>query len=400
MPINTYVIKIASRCNINCTYCYMYNLEDSSYKKQPRFMSNDTMEVLCRKIATYSRQSGVKNVIIVFHGGEPLLVNPSFFTATKALLDEHLKGQGIYYSMTLQTNGTLLTEAWIDFLDKHEIDIGVTIDGTKDIHDQFRIYKSGKGSFDEIYRNLKMLSIKKLGLITVLNPEEQAPDLYALYKDLKVGLVNTLLPLHTFETYKQEDEQKFIALLEGLYRLWKEDHDQGKPLLLFFYSILGLKAGIYEGHEQMGITKCGSLIVETNGDLETVDTLKSCKSGITASSINIHKNEIADIFMEENISLYYHSHQHLCTTCQQCDKRHICGGGYLPHRYSKVNGFNNPSVYCNLIKHMIGLVEEDMKNTASEELWNRINQENEAALEKSAYFNDFYLLESFKTEVA
>jgi len=396
MPINTYVIKVASRCNINCTYCYMYNLEDSSYLKQPKFMSLETMEVLCRKIAVYSKQAGVNNVIIVLHGGEPLLTTPEFYSGTRKLLDEQLKGNGIRYAMTIQTNGTLLTREWVDFLQETRIDIGVTIDGTQKIHDQHRIYRNGKGSFDEIYQNLKKLQIKKLGLISVLNPEEDATELYALYKELKPGLVNTLLPLHTWETYKKEEEEKYIRLLKGLYRLWKEDPDERKPLLLFFYSIMGLKSGIYEGHEQLGVTKCGSLIVETNGDLETVDTLKSCKDGITATSTNIHHNEIADIFLEENINLYYNSHQHLCTTCQQCNKRHVCGGGYLPHRYSKVNGFNNPSVYCNVLKEMIAMVENDMEQTASAPLWKLISTENEQALASSNYFNDFSLLESFK----
>ncbi len=396
MPINTYVIKVASRCNINCTYCYMYNLEDSSYLKQPKFMSLETMEVLCRKIAVYSKQEGVNNVIIVLHGGEPLLTTPEFYTGTRKLLDEHLKGNDIRYAMTVQTNGTLLTPEWVDFLQETQIDIGVTIDGTKKIHDQHRIYRNGKGSFDEIYQNLKKLQIKKLGLISVLNPEEDAAELYALYKELKPGLVNTLLPLHTWETYKKEEEEKYIRLLKGLYRLWKEDPDERKPLLLFFYSIMGLKSGIYEGHEQLGVTKCGSLIVETNGDLETVDTLKSCKDGITATSTNIHQNEIADIFLEKNISLYYNSHQHLCTTCQQCNKRNVCGGGYLPHRYSKVNGFNNPSVYCNVLKEMITMVENDMEQAASAPLWKLISSENEQALARSNYYNDLSLLESFK----
>lgn len=396
MPINTYVIKVASRCNINCTYCYMYNLEDSSYMKQPKFMAPETMEVLCRKIAVYSKQAGVNNVIIVFHGGEPLLIDRAFYANTKKLLDENLRANGIRYSMTLQTNGTLLSQEWVDFFQEIRIDIGVTIDGTQKIHDQFRIYRNGKGSFDEIYRNLKTLKIKKLGLISVLNPNEDPEALYALYKDLGVRLVNTLLPLHTYETYKKEEEEKFLRLLEGLYRLWTADTDERKPLMLFFYSILGLKSGIYQGHEQLGVTKCGSLIVETNGDLEAVDTLKSCKEGITLTETNIHNNEIADIFLEKNISLYYNSHQHLCTTCQQCDKRHICGGGYLPHRFSKKNGFNNPSVYCNVLKQIIAIVEKDMERTAAAPLWELINNENEQALASSNYFNDFSLLESFK----
>lgn len=51
--------------------------------------------------------------------------------------------------------------------------------------------------------------------------------------------------------------------------------------------------------------------------------------------------------------MYYHSHHKLCATCQSCPIESVCGGGYLPHRYSETNGFNNPSIYCRDIMKII-----------------------------------------------
>ena len=56
MPfINTLVVKIASRCNLNCTYCYMYNKGDTTYLKQPKVISNDIIDSLISKIIVHCK---------------------------------------------------------------------------------------------------------------------------------------------------------------------------------------------------------------------------------------------------------------------------------------------------------------------------------------------------------
>lgn len=63
---------------------------------------------------------------------------------------------------------------------------------------------------------------------------------------------------------------------------------------------------------------------------------------------------------------YYSSHLKLAKKCIACPIKETCGGGYLPHRYSTINGFNNPSVYCEdllkLITHVQNVVFEDINN--------------------------------------
>ena len=70
---NTIVIKIASRCNLNCSYCYMYNLGDTTYKSQPKLMSNDIIDSLINRVKEHCQEHGIKNFHFVIHGGEPLL---------------------------------------------------------------------------------------------------------------------------------------------------------------------------------------------------------------------------------------------------------------------------------------------------------------------------------------
>ncbi|HHG84648.1 MAG TPA: radical SAM protein, partial [Bacteroidetes bacterium] len=66
----TYVIKIASRCNLNCSYCYMYNKGDNSWRSQPKVMSEETVvQLLHRIIEHYGPNPMYKFVTLSFHGG-------------------------------------------------------------------------------------------------------------------------------------------------------------------------------------------------------------------------------------------------------------------------------------------------------------------------------------------
>src|ERR1039458_1838999 len=73
------VVKVAARCNLNCTYCYMFNGGDTSYLLRTPVMSTSTADVLIHKVYAHCRRHRHKTFTFVFHGGEPLLAPPSFY---------------------------------------------------------------------------------------------------------------------------------------------------------------------------------------------------------------------------------------------------------------------------------------------------------------------------------
>ena len=79
MKTQALVVKVASRCNLNCTYCYMYNMGDDSYKLQPKFMSDLVVESIFLRIKNHSIINNLERFLIVFHGGEPLLTGIDFY---------------------------------------------------------------------------------------------------------------------------------------------------------------------------------------------------------------------------------------------------------------------------------------------------------------------------------
>src|SRR5438105_593623 len=74
LPFNEFIIKVASRCNLNCDYCYEYNLGDDSWRAQPRFMPISVAEQAARRIRAHAERHSIDRINLLFHGGEPLLV--------------------------------------------------------------------------------------------------------------------------------------------------------------------------------------------------------------------------------------------------------------------------------------------------------------------------------------
>src|ERR1700732_2445910 len=79
LPIDTYIVKVASRCNLNCRYCYVYNMGDESYRAQPYRMSPATVSALLSRVASYCLEENLQEVTFIFHGGAPLLAARGFF---------------------------------------------------------------------------------------------------------------------------------------------------------------------------------------------------------------------------------------------------------------------------------------------------------------------------------
>ena len=79
--LNSVVLKIAARCNLNCSYCYMYNHEDQTWRERPKFMSEEVYTATLRAMRKYCKPRPGHSMYIVFHGGEPMLIGKARFAA-------------------------------------------------------------------------------------------------------------------------------------------------------------------------------------------------------------------------------------------------------------------------------------------------------------------------------
>ncbi|KLT71677.1 radical SAM protein [Flavobacterium sp. ABG] len=390
MKTSNLVIKVASRCNLNCSYCYVYNMGDQSYKSQPKFMSQEVIESMLIKIKEHCIENNQKSFLLIFHGGEPLLTGIDFYTnfieTEKRIIPENIR---IDYSM--QSNGVLITEEWAKILKGLNIQVGISLDGTPNSNNKNRVYHNEKGSYNEIIRGFKIIrkvyGNQNANCLCVIDTEENPSDVYSHFKKLKANNVHFLFQDYNYIESNQNNIPKIGDWLVEMFDLWYNDTDKVKPIVRPLTDLIGLILGKNTGSEIFGKSVNETLVIETDGSIETVDTLKICGDGFTKTKFNILKDDLSLIFKESELAkLYYNSHDNICETCQSCPIESVCGGGYLGHRYSKVNGFNNPSIYCKEIIKIICHIQNEILKKIPLEI---INQSGIEFLNYAEIINQF-----------
>jgi uncharacterized protein len=142
-----------------------------------------------------------------------------------------------------------------------------------------------------------------------------------------------------------------------IFRAWTVEDDPTKDIRIFT-SIMRSILGKEDGLDNLGTGDTQVMVIESDGEIQGSDVLRICKPGMISTKFNIHTHELDDAFQENLIKLYYTSHDQVSAYCKECKLLDLCGGGFLPHRYSASNGFDNPSVYCGDLTKLITEVSE------------------------------------------
>ena len=153
LPFAEFIIKIHSRCNLACDYCYIYEMADQSWREQPKTMSRQVFDDTCRMIGEHARRFGLPAVDLILHGGEPLLVGHrdlEYFARRARELLEPINEVRV----GMQTNGVLLDEEFLCICDQWDIRIGVSIDGDEKANDRHRRDRRGSGSYSRVTEGL------------------------------------------------------------------------------------------------------------------------------------------------------------------------------------------------------------------------------------------------------
>ncbi len=150
----TFMINVSQRCNLTCSYCYV-NEGVFDYPEAPiKKMARATFETLIPRV--FELFPGYHDYAFHFYGGEPLLN----FAAIRVMCEaaaEIAKAHEAKLQFYITTNGTLVNEEIADFFDRFRFNVYFSIDGDKSSHDQYRKYRNGKGSFDDVMRNFDLL---------------------------------------------------------------------------------------------------------------------------------------------------------------------------------------------------------------------------------------------------
>lgn len=169
-------------CNLDCQYCFFLDKEQL-YPGSHFRMRDDVLERYISQLIDGHRG---EHVIVAWQGGEPTLMGLEFFRRAVALV-ERRRRPGMTIEHTIQTNGTLLDDAWCAFFAEHGMLVGISIDGPAAMHDRYRVDKGGKPTFERVMRGLRMLQRHHVPfnvLTTVHHANGDAPlDVYRFLRD-------------------------------------------------------------------------------------------------------------------------------------------------------------------------------------------------------------------------
>jgi uncharacterized protein len=339
------LLKLASRCNLNCTYCYWFR--DKSVYERSKLLTPEAEAMLLEKLALHIKDHGLEKFSILFHGGEPLLIGKPRFLRLAESLRELERTSGCRISLAITTNGVLVDEEWATLLRHFRVSPTISIDGPAAVHDAARIDLRGRGSHERVIRGLEQLRKQGIepGVLAVADPST-SPDQICSYfvDDLGLSHFDILVPDATHD----DDPPSIAKYYTRLFDLWYDDLSKRGVTVRYVRAILTNILGGNAHIESIGYGPIQTCAMMTDGDLEPLDVLRIAGYKTTSTTRNITTHTFQDVADDPVWRSAFDSAQNLCSTCKACAFQESCGGGFLPHRYSSKNGggYNNPSVYC------------------------------------------------------
>ncbi len=193
------IVKVTSFCNLNCSYCYMFNLKDRSYMDKPRIMGLATMDRMLDRIEAYLSDTGRERFSLVIHGGEPLLWPTDHFNHLFERVAA-MNRSGKRISISVQTNAFKVNMDVLALMCAYGHTLGISVDGPRIAHDRYRRDHRDKGSYDTIMRNVGRIHEAGLGsciggFLTVADPLLDVREYLDWVRSLPCTKVSVLWPI-------------------------------------------------------------------------------------------------------------------------------------------------------------------------------------------------------------
>ncbi|MBQ4564688.1 MAG: thioether cross-link-forming SCIFF peptide maturase [Lachnospiraceae bacterium] len=339
-------LHVAHTCNLNCAYCFA---SQGKYQGERAIMS---LEVGKRALDFLIENSkGRRNLEVDFFGGEPMM-NFDMVKELVAYAREREKEAKKNFRFTFTTNGVLIDDEMIDFVNREMSNVVLSLDGRKEIHDRYRVDYAGNGSWERIVPKFQKLveargnkNYYMRGTFTHANPD----FLKDIEEMLRLGFTElSMEPVvcapEDPSALTAEDMPVVFEQYEKLAELMLARHREGKPFTFYHYMI-DLKGGpcIYKrvsgcgsGTEYMAVTPWGDLYPCHQFVGEEKFKLGNIWDGVTNSAIQ-------DEFASCNV--------YSRPECADCWAKLYCSGGCAANAYHATGAITGVYKYgCELFK--------------------------------------------------
>ena len=349
-PLYVMLKPVGSRCNLACHYCYY--LEKGKLYPEQEPLSETLLETFIRQ---YIEAQTMPEVLFTWHGGEPLLQPLSFYRKALELQQRYARGRQI--DNCLQTNGTLLTDEWCEFLRENRFLVGISIDGPQTYHDAYRCR-----SFDKVMRGIRLLQkhhVEWNAMATVnhLNADDPV-GFYRFFKEIgcqylqftpvveRVSLCDT--------SVNPEQWGRFIC---GVYDEWVKA-DVGQIFVQLFDATLANWAGEPPGICSMSPTCGRAAVMEANGDVYSCDHFVFPEYRLG----NIRQQSLTEMLYGDRQQQFGRSKRtSLPRQCRECRFLFACHGECPKNRFTKDRyGEDGLNYLCKGYRQFFAHVASDM----------------------------------------
>ena len=367
--VDTVLIKTASRCNFDCSYCYVYQGPDQSWRSQPKRMSQAVSLTLSDRLVEQAEQQQA-GFAIVLHGGEPLLLG--FRELARLLRSIRNRLPPDRYPISLQTNGALLSGRLLNLFAETHTSVSVSIDGPAEANDLARLDHRGKSTFARTLGGIELLAKHPenkflfAGTLTVVQPAIDPEFIYGFLKELGTPSMDFLLQDGNHDCLpagkRSFESTEYGEWLTGLLDLYLAD--PSPVSIRIFDDTLKLCLGGMSQKEGRGKSRYGILIIETDGEIRKNDTLRASFEGADRFSArwNVTDTSLATVLSSQEYLSYTNMQLPVSGQCMDCNLLDVCGGGMPLYRWSTDRGYDNPSVYCRdhalFIHHAVSRLRE------------------------------------------
>jgi uncharacterized protein len=308
----------------------------------------------------------LRGFTIVWHAGEPLTVPISFYTAAIQIIDklnQEINPNPYQIEHSLQTNATMITQEWCDFIKEYDLRIGVSIDGPDFIHDAHRRTRTGKGTHASTMRGIKLLQNNQIpfSVIAVLSDIslDYPDEIFDFFLENKIRYVgfnieeiegtnrsSSLQNNGVDERYRNFMQRFYGRVKEAENLLQVREFDDLYSLICQKYSFQGQ------------FTPFTMINIAHNGDFSTFSPeLLSMKSDVYGDFIlgNITQHDLRSIDQTDKFKKLDRDIQAGVKMCQKtCPYFSLCGGGAPANKYYENGTFRSTeTIYCRYTKKII-----------------------------------------------
>lgn len=327
-PVKAMCLHIAHDCNLRCQYCFASTGDFGTGRKMMPFeIGKAAIDFLLEQSA------GRENLEVDFFGGEPMM---NFEVVKEIVAYARSKEQecGKNFRFTMTTNGILLTDDTIDYLNQEMHNVVLSIDGRKEVNDRMRARVDGSGSYDRILPNFKKMA-KKRG-----DKEYYVRGTYTRYNlDFSEDIIHLYeegFDQISVEPVIESPEKEYAITEADLERIYQEydlltdrisDIRKKGGFINFFHFMIDLDQGPCVVKRLRG---CGSgneyVAITPDGDIYP------CHQFVGHEEYKM--GNLADGTFNEDIKKEFAgSHVYSKPACRECWAKFYCSGGCNANNY-------------------------------------------------------------------